>query len=78
MSAANSPQRRVVLAYARHLAEDTAGGQNLVARRQFTDQFSVRFLAFLLRPDQQEVKRDEDNDHRQEKTEGIGLRCILA
>ena len=49
------------------LADDAAGGDDLVALLQRLEHRPRLLRPLLLRPDQQEVEDDEDRDHRQER-----------
>ena len=63
----------VVIADAGDLAENSAGGQNLIALFECRDQSRVRFLLFLLRTNQQEIESGKNDDHWQQHAEWAGL-----
>ena len=58
-------------------AEHAARGDDFVADAEVRDHLAVFFLSLVLRPDQQEIENDEDQDQRQEAEQRIGLPARL-
>src|SRR3954447_2554278 len=55
----------------RHRAEKPAAGHDAIAAPQRIEHRAVVLLLLLLRPDQQEIEHDKDQDERQELYQGV-------
>src|SRR6202011_3554536 len=85
VDAAGDFQGQELLPHLGHLAENAAGGRYFIAHGDFGQHFTLFFGTLVLRPDEQEIEHDQEQDGQQQgaqhalpaaRTGGLRLLCI--